>query len=115
MEYKPDATIISKKRSKIVFQVLDTQAEKNREIESDLIRCFLSPDVSIMIFITETPEYAKNVERISSILSENLIDYGIRNLMIPITVALAIPRAIRSAQDTLRHFRKIRGRLIAHI
>jgi len=112
LEYKPDATIISRSRRKIVFQVLDAQARKNREIEADMIRGFLSPDVSIMVFITASRSYAEKVERISTILSENLHSYGVRDHSMPITISLVIPRTVRTAERTMRYFNSVRGELI---
>lgn len=115
LEYKPDATITPEKRSKIVFQVLDSQARKNREIEADMIRAFLSPEVSIMVFVVESPEYAKNVNRISAIISDNLVDSGVPGKKLPLTIALAIPRGIRSAEEATKHLKKIRGKILSHL
>jgi hypothetical protein len=111
LEYKPDATIISNNRSKIVFQVLDAQARKNREIEADMIRAFLSPEVSIMVFVTESRAYAEKVDGISRIISENLHSYGVKDQSLPITLSLVIPKSIRSADGMLRYFSTIRGKL----
>ena len=111
LEYKPDAILTVRNRRMVFFQVLDTQAKKNREIEADIIRSFLSPEVSIVVFVTESKDYAKRVERISSIISENLVENGTNRHMIPITIALAIPRSIRKPSDTLRYFNKIKAKL----
>jgi len=113
LEYKPDATIILRNRRKIVFQVLDTQAGKNREIEADMFRGFLSGEVSIMVFVTKSRENAKNVDRISIILAENLSGYGVPDESMPITIALIIPDTVRNAEGALRYLNDIRSKLIA--
>jgi len=111
LEYKPDATITSKKRKKIVFQVLDSQASKNREIEADMLRAFLSLEVSIIVFITDSQAAAKNVDRIWAIISENLAGYDVNDESMPIAAALVIPRQIRSAEEAFRHLNSKRGKL----
>src|SRR5260370_25683698 len=95
LEYKPDATIVLRNRQKIVFQVLAAQARKNREIEADMMRAFLSPEVSVIVFVTESSVYAKNVERISEILADSLSAYAVKDEMMPITVSLIVPKSIR--------------------
>jgi len=93
--------------------VLDTQAGKNREIEADMFRGFLSGEVSIMVFVTKSRENAKNVDRISIILAENLSGYGVSDESMPITIALIIPETVRNAEGALRYLNNIRSKLIS--
>lgn len=106
LEYRPDAIITSRNRKKIVFQVLDSQARKNREIEADMFRAFLSQEVSIVVFITDSQASAENVERIWSILSENLAGYDVEDESMPITTSLIIPKEIRSAQGAYMYLNR---------
>jgi hypothetical protein len=96
LEYKPDAIFVAKDRRKIVFQVLGSQAKKNREIEADMIRAFLCSEVSRIVFIAPTVKYYNNIVRISGILQDALLSYGLKEKAIPIIIVLKIPKIRRS-------------------
>jgi hypothetical protein len=67
--FKPDAIFTIKNRQKIVFQVLSSQAEKNREIEADMLRALLSSEVARIVFTTPTIAYAQNIDRLYNIIA----------------------------------------------
>ncbi len=111
LEYKPDAIITSRNRRKIVFQVLDSQARKNREIEADMFRAFLSWEVSMIVFVTDSQMTARNVDRIWSIVSGILAEYKVEARMMPKAAFLVIPRNIRSPESAFSYLNSVRSKL----
>ena len=71
-----------------------------------MFRAFLSQEVSIVVFITDSQASAENVERIWSILSENLAGYDVEDESMPITTSLIIPKEIRSAQGAYMYLNR---------
>ena len=51
IQYEPDVYFTTKKKSKIVFEILDSEYKKTSEIISDMIQCYLSPNVILIVLV----------------------------------------------------------------
>jgi hypothetical protein len=102
IEYHPDVTFTVSDRRKYTFQVLGSQIKHKREIEADIFRAFLSPEVSKLIFIASNKKDIEMVDNITTIIEENLLDYGIKRKALPITIFIKIPSRIKKAEDVVR-------------
>lgn len=51
IQYEPDVYFTTKKKSKIVFEVLDSEHRKTSEIISDMILCCLASSVVLLVLV----------------------------------------------------------------
>ncbi len=103
LTFKPDGIFTLKKgKSRVVFQVLDSQAKRNREIEADIFRAYFCPGVAKLVFIVPTEEDLENVSRISSIIQDNLERYG-SDFDIGFSLTLLIPKTVRNRKSALSY------------
>ena len=95
MTVKPDGIFIMNNqfKSKIVFQVLDSQRKHNREIEADIFRAYLCSGVGRLVFVVPTKQDLENVSRLSSIIQDNLEGYG-NKFYINFALTLLIPKIV---------------------
>ena len=70
--FKPDRTFTLSDRTKVAFQVLESQTRKFREIEADIFRAYLCPGISKLVFIVPTNQDGENVIRITEIIQDGL-------------------------------------------
>lgn len=56
LNYQPDVYFILKNNKKLIFEVLESEAEKQDIIVADVIRAFLVENVEALIFIHPGPE-----------------------------------------------------------
>lgn len=79
MQYEPDVYFTTRKKSRIVFEVLDSEYEKTSEILADMIQCCIAKDVTYLIFIVPIDDEKKknNVYDIYDILTDALIGLGL--------------------------------------
>jgi len=100
--FKPDGIFTLKNRTKMVFQVLGSQARKGREIEADIFRAYLYNGVSKLIFIVPSETDGENVSRITEIIQDGLDSLGIsKDLRLFLT--LVIPKKVRGSESALKY------------
>ena len=51
IQYEPDVYFTTKKKSKIIFEILDSEYKKTSEIISDMIQCCLSSSVILIVLV----------------------------------------------------------------
>jgi hypothetical protein len=51
IQYEPDVYFTTKKKSKIVFEILDSEYKKTSEIISDMIQCCLGSSVVLLVLV----------------------------------------------------------------
>ena len=98
--FKPDRTFTLNDRTKVAFQVLESQAQKLREIEADILRAFLCPGISKLVFIVPADEDGANVIRITSIIQDGLEHLGVKRGL-NLFLVLTIPRTVKTVTDVL--------------
>ncbi len=105
LTYKPDVIFHINDKSKYVFQILDSQASKKREILADMFRACLSSDVSKIFFITNNKDIEAEIRRtweiITSILS---IDFRINDKRLPLLLTIPISYEIASNPENVELF-----------
>ena len=79
MQYEPDVYFTNRKKSRIVFEVLDSEYEKTSEMLADMIQCCIAKDVTYLIFIVPVSDEKKknNVYDTYDILTDALIGLGL--------------------------------------
>jgi hypothetical protein len=98
--FKPDRIFTLQNRSKIAFQVLETQTSKYREIEADILRAYLCAGVSKLVFIVPTNFDLENVSRIAEIIQDGLENLGVeRDTRLFMT--LLIPKEVVDIESAL--------------
>jgi hypothetical protein len=108
IEYQPDVTFTTLDRGrKCTFQVISSQAKNKRQIEADIFRAFLCPEVSKLILIVPDSSKLKTVKNIHSIIQDTLLDYGIDRKMLPITIFIKIPYGIRGSKEVVGYLEDV--------
>jgi hypothetical protein len=51
IQYEPDVYFTAKKKSKIVFEILDSEYKRTSEIISDMIQCCLGSSVVLLVLV----------------------------------------------------------------
>lgn len=105
--FKPDRTFTLSDRTKVAFQVLESQTRKFREIEADIFRAYLCPGISKLVFIVPTNQDGENVIRITEIIQDGLEHLGVRKDL-HLFLVLTIPRTVRRATDVLFYLNNVR-------
>lgn len=85
IQYEPDVYLTTKKKGKIVFEVLDSELNKTSEIISDMIQCCIAADIIRLIFIIPTKD-ENEINRIADtfdVISDTLVNLGINKKWIP--------------------------------
>ena len=95
IKFKPDRVFTLRNRSKVVFQVLGSQAGKPREIEADIFRAFLCLGISKLVFIVPTSTDYDNVNRVSDIIRDVLEALGARDDL-DLSMTILIPKKVKS-------------------
>jgi len=98
--FKPDRIFTLSDRTKVAFQVLESQAKKCREVEADILRAYLCPAISKLVFIVPTDEDGDNINRITSIIQDGLEHLGVEKGL-NLFLVLVIPRSVASIPDVL--------------
>lgn len=105
--FKPDRIFTLNDRTKVAFQVLESQTKKDREIEADVFRAYLFSGISKLIFIVPSVQDADNVSRITSIIQDNLEHWGVKKDL-GLFLVLTIPRSAKSTADALFYLNQSR-------
>jgi hypothetical protein len=108
--YEPDVTFTIDDRSEYTFQILHSQAKKKREIEADIFRAILSPEVSKLLFIVPNIGDKKSVMAIHTIIEDKLLNYGMRPKALPITMFIVMPEEVKSKEDVVIYLDNIAKR-----
>lgn len=105
--FKPDRIFTLSDRTKVAFQVLESQAKKHREIEADIFRAYLCPGISKLVFIVPTDEDGENVIRITSIIQDGLEHLGLKKDL-NLFLVLTIPKSVTSVPSVLSYLNEPR-------
>jgi hypothetical protein len=94
-------------RKKCTFQVLKSQLKSKRQIEADIFRAILSPEVSKIVFTAPHKQGTKMVKGIHSIIQETLLEYGINEKTLPIAIFIEIPSSVKSKSDIVAALKQV--------
>ena len=84
VNYKPDVYYILRNNKKLIFEVLDSEEEKQDIIIADIIRSFLVENVEAVIFIYQgKPNIEKLILEALKTIYKGLVDKGIRPQDLP--------------------------------
>lgn len=105
IQYEPDVYYTTKKKTRIVFEVLDSEYKKTSEIISDMIQCCLGSDIVLLNFIVPVcdEEVEKRIFDTYDVITDTLIHLGVNEDWIPdIAVYYVLPKESVSYRNTKR-------------
>lgn len=110
IQYEPDVYFTTKKKSKIIFEILDSEYKKTSEIISDMIQCCLGPSVVLLVLVV--PVHDQQVEKrildTYEVIAGTLIYLKVNEDWIPkLAVCPILPRESVSYEKTRRVLAKL--------
>jgi hypothetical protein len=110
IQYEPDVYYTTKKKNKIVFEILESEYRKTSEVISDMIQCCLCSDVVRLIFIipVRDREVENRIFDTYNDIAGTLITMGVSEHWIPdMTVYFVSRRESVSYLRTKRIFARL--------